>query len=206
MSKRHSILPLVLLILALGTSRAQDSNSPQSPTATPDTAQQPETPPAPAFGQDNPPPPVSENPPISGIDQPGLEPHAAPVSYLQPGVHVTEAADSNVSDTLESSGAHAATRALGSLTLQRLWSNYKLALDFLGGAGYYSAHGIGFKQVEQLNVDQRITWKRGQLGIRDSFSYLPGGNFGGYYGSMSGLGQTLGAGASAGQNVFLGGT
>ena len=38
MRKRHSILPLVLLTLALGTSRAQDSSSPQSPTATPDNA------------------------------------------------------------------------------------------------------------------------------------------------------------------------
>jgi len=206
MSKRHSIFPLVLLTLALGTSRAQDSSNPQSPTATPDTAQQPETPPAPAFGQDNPPAPVSENPPISGIDQPGLEPHAAPLSYLQPGVHVTESADSNVADSLGGSAVHSVTRALGSLTLQRLWSNYKLALDFVGGAGYYSANGIGFKQVEQLDVDQRITWKRGQLGVRDSFSYLPEGNFGGAYGSMSGLGETLGASAGAGQNVFFGGT
>jgi hypothetical protein len=205
MSKRHSILPLMLLTLALGTSRAQDSSSPQSPAATPETAQQPETPPAPAFGQDNAPPPVSENPPISGIDQPGLEPHAAPLSYLQPGVHLTESADSNVSDTLGGSGVHEVTRALGSLTLQRLWSNYKLALDFVGGAGYYGAHGIGFKQVEQLDIDQRITWKRGQLGIRDSFSYLPEGNFGGAYGSMNSLGAMLGGSASAGQNVFLGG-
>jgi hypothetical protein len=206
MIKRHSILPLLLLTLALGTSRAQDSSSPQSPTATQDTAQQPETPPVPAFGQDNPLPPVSENPPISGIDQPGLEPHAAPLSYLQPGVHVTESADSNVSDSLGGSAVHSVTRALGSLTLQRLWSNYKLALDFVGGAGYYSAHGLGFKQVEQLNVDQRITWKRGQLGIRDSFSYLPEGNFGGSYGSMSGLGETLAGGAGGDQNVFFGGS
>src|SRR3981081_2835594 len=205
MRKRHSILPLMLLTLALGMSRAQDSTSPQSPAATPDTAQQPETPPAPGFGQDNPPAPVSENPPISGIDQPGLEPHAAPVSYLQPGLHVSEAADSNVSDSLGGSDFHSVTRALGSLTLQRLWSNYKVALDFVGGAAYFSAYGIGFRQVEQLDVDQRINWKRGQLGIRDSFSYLPEGNFGGAYGSMSSVGEALGAGASAGQNVFFGG-
>jgi hypothetical protein len=87
-----------------------------------------------------------------------------------------------------------------------LWSNYKLALDFVGGAGYYNSHGLGFRQVEQLNVDQRITWKRGQLGIRDSFSNLPEGNFGGSYGSTSGLGGTLAAGAGGGQNVFFGGT
>src|SRR5712671_408615 len=200
MSKRHSILPLMLLTLALGTSRAQDSSSPQSPAAPPDAAQQPETPPVPGFGQENPPAPVSENPPISGIDQPGLEPHAAPLSYLQPGAHLTESVDSNIANTLGGSSVHSVTRALGSLTLQRLWSNYKLALDFVGGAGYYSANSIGFQQVEQLDVDQRITWKRGQLGIRDSFSYLPEGNFGGSYGSMSGLGEVLGGSASAGQN------
>ena len=205
MSKCHSILPLMLLTLALGTSRAQDSSSPQSPAATPDAAQQPETPPAPAFGQDNPPAPVSENPPISGIDQPGLEPHAAPLSYLQPGAHLSESADSNIANTLGGSSLHTVTRALGSLTLQRLWSNYKLALDFIGGAGYYNQHNIGFEQIEQFDVDQRITWKRGQLGVRDSFSYLPEGNFGAAYGSMGGLGAMLGAGASAGQNVFLGG-
>jgi hypothetical protein len=206
MSKRHSIFSLMLLTLALGTSRAQDSSSPQSPAATPDSAQQPETPPVPAFGQENPPPPVSENPPISGIDQPGLEPHAAPLSYLQPGLHLTESADSNIANTLGGSSLHSVTRALGSLTLQRLWSNYKLALDFVGGAGYYSQRRIGFQQLEQLDVDQRITWKRGQLGVRDSFSYLPEGNFGAAYGSLGGLGAALGGGASAGQNVFLGGS
>src|SRR4029077_3588611 len=135
MSKRHSILPLMLLTLALGTSRAQDSGSLQSPAATPDTAQQPETPPAPAFGQDYPPAPVSENPPLSGIDQPGLEPHAAPLSYLQPGLHVTESAASNVADSPGGAAVHSVTRALVSLTLQRLWSNSKLAADFVGGAG-----------------------------------------------------------------------
>lgn len=205
MSKLHSFLPLMLLSLALGTSRAQDSSSPQSPAATPDSTQQPETPPAPAFGQENPPPPVSENPPISGIDQPGLEPHAAPLSYLQPRLHLSESADSNVADTLGGSAFHSVTRALGSVTLQRLWRNYKLALDYVGGAGYYSAHGIGFQQIEQLDVDQRITWKRGQLGVRDSFSYLPEGNFGSAYGGMGGLGGTLGGGAFGGQNVSLGG-
>ena len=34
------------------------------------------------------PPPVSENPPLSGLDLPSLEPHAAPLSYLQPGCDV----------------------------------------------------------------------------------------------------------------------
>ena len=56
--------------------------------------------PAPAFGQETPVPPVSENPPISAIDQPGLEPHAAPESFLLPGLHVSESGDSNIGNSL----------------------------------------------------------------------------------------------------------
>ena len=205
MNNRNGILVLIMLSLVLGMARAQDSDTTPSSAAPQESGQQPETPPPPAFGQENPAPPVSENPPISGIDQPGLEPHAAPLSYLQPGLHLMESADSNVAGTLGSSSVHSVTRGFGSLTLQRLWSNYKLALDFLGGAGYYSSRSIGFQQVEQLNVDQRITWKLWQLGVRDSFSYLPEGNFGGGYGSSTGLGEVLGGGAGN-SNVFLGGS
>jgi len=175
------------MTLPPGVARAQDSSAPPQ-----DGGQQPAAP-APAFGQDNPPTPITENPPISGLDQPGLEPHAAPLSYLQPGAHISETADSNVANSLGSgSGVHSVTRALGSLELQRLWSRYDLALDYLGGVGYYNLRGVGIKQLHQLSVDQRINWKRGQLTVRDSFSYLPEGNFAGGYGSLSATGRALG--------------
>jgi len=89
--------------------------------------------------------------------------------------------------------------------LQRLWSNYDLAIGYVGGVGYYNVAGLGFKQVQQADVDQRITWKRGQVGLRDSFSYLPQGNFAGAYGTFNPEGQT-GGGAITSQNVFLGGS
>jgi len=173
MRKRHSILPLMLFTLCAGHVAAQDSSSPQSPAATPDTAQQPETPPAPAFGQDNPPAPVSENPPISGIDQPGLEPHAAPLSYLQPGAHVSEAADSNVSDSLGGSDFHAVTRALGSLTLQRLWSNYKLALDFVGRCGIFRRLRHRLQASRATGCRSKNYLEAGAVGVRDSLATCP---------------------------------
>ena len=74
------------------------------------------------------------------------------------------------------------------LLFGRLWSNYDLALDYAGGIGYYSANGIGLKLLQQMDVVQKITWKRGQLSLRDSFSYLPEGNFGGAYGSTGSQG------------------
>jgi hypothetical protein len=204
MNKGHIILTLTLTLIAASVAWAQgDENQP------------PASSPAPAFGQDNPVPAVSENPPISAIDQPGLEPHAAPESFLLPGLHFSESADSNVANTLGGSSVSTVTRGLGSLTLQKLWRNYDVAMDYIGGVSYYNRKGVGLEQLQQLDIDNRINWKRGQLAIRDSFSYLPEGSFGfGAYGGggaysagLGGLGAgLLGASAFGGaSNNSLGG-
>jgi len=205
MITRYSIGTVIVLAVALSAARGQDTSTPQVPTppatgagAETNPQQEPGTPPTPAYGQENPPLPITENPPISGLDLPGLESHGAPLSYLQPGVHVTESVDSNVSDALGGSSVHSITRAFGSLTLQRLWSNYDLALDYVGGVGYYDAPGLGAKLVQELDLDQKIKWKRGQLSLKDNFSYLPEGNFGLTYGSVGSQENLLGGG-------FLGG-
>lgn len=183
----------VALSGALVPAWAQDSTS--VPTGeTPQEPQQPQEP-LPAYGQENAPPPVSENPPLSGLDLPNLEPHAAPISYIQPGATFSASADSNVENQLGGGQWGSISRGLGSLTLQRLWSNFDLAADYMGGVGYYDVTGQGLKALQQADVDQKITWKRGQMSLRDSFSYLPEGNFGGAYGSegsqgISSLGTT----------------
>ena len=199
MSKRQSIWIVGMLALAVSGAWAQDSSTPppaepaspgqQEPQATPQA-------PIPAYGQENTPPPISENPPLSGLDLPSLEPHAAPLSYIQPGATFSESADSNVNNTLGNSSFNSISRGLGSVMLKRLWSNYDLGLDYIGGVGYYDVAGQGFKAMQQADVAQKITWKRGELGVRDSFSYLPEGNFGGAYGStgsqgIESLGNTL---------------
>jgi hypothetical protein len=200
MNKGHIILTLTLTVFAGSVAWAQDDQQPA---------------PAPAFGQENPAPTVSENPPISAIDQPGLEPHAAPESFLVPGLHFSESVDSNVGNTLGGSSVGSVSRALGSLTLQKLWKSYDVAMDYIGGVSYYDQSGIGLQQLQQFDIDNRINWKRGQLAIRDSFSYLPEGAFGfGAYGGggayNAGLGSMggglLGSSAFGGQtSAFTGG-
>jgi len=196
MSKRESIGTLVVMVLALSAAWGQDSSVPPPDTSSNSNPQQP----VPAFGTDNPAPPVNENPPISGLDLPNLEPHAAPLNYLQAGGHLAESLDSNVANTLGASSFNTITRALGSLELQRLWSHYDLALDYLGGVGYYSEQGLGFKQIEELGLNQKLTWKRGQLSLRDAFSYQPEGTFGSPYGSVANTGAGL-----SGLGGYLGG-
>jgi hypothetical protein len=195
MSKLQSIWTLGMLAFALSGAWAQDSSTPP-PAAPPSTepaaqsGQQEPAPqqPVPAYGQENAPPPVSENPPLSGLDLPSLEPHAAPLSYLQPGATVSESADSNAGNIPGGTGFTSVSRALGSMTVKRLWSNYDLAADYMGGIGYYTLRGQGLKSLQQGDFDQKITWKRGVLSARDSFSYLPEGNFGGAYGSLGSQG------------------
>jgi hypothetical protein len=200
MSRRRHIWTIGILAWALsGSAWAQDST-----TQPADNAPQGQQEPVPAYGQENAPPTVSENPPISGLDLPSLEPHAAPLSYLQPGATVSESADSNAGNGLGNNSFTSVTRALGSLTLRRLWSNYDLALDYVGGFGYYTLQGQGAKLLQQMDVQQKIMWKRGQLGLRDSFSYLPEGNFGASYGSLGSEGIGSLGGTSFGG--FFGGT
>jgi hypothetical protein len=201
MSRRRIIWVMGMLVMALGIANAQDTSAPAA-SASGQAEQQPG--PVPAYGQDNTPLTTTENPPLSGIDLPSLEPNAAPLSYLQPGATVSETVDSNALN-LVGSGAHVSsiTRALGSLTLRRLWSHYDLALDYVGGAAFYGLHGQGAKLLQQMDVDQKITWRRGALSLRDSFSYLPEGNFGASYGSAGSMG--IGSLGNASFGAFFGG-
>jgi len=183
MNKGHILMTLTLTLIGVSVAWAQsDQNQPPAP------------PPVPAFGQENPLPEVSENPPISAIDQPGLDPHAAPESFLLPGLHFSESVDSNAANELGQSSVSPITRAMGSLTLQKLWRSYDVAMDYIGGVDYGNQDVGGLEQVEQFDIDNRINWKRGQLAIRDSFSYLPEGTFGfGAYGGSGAYNSSLGS-------------
>lgn len=202
MNKGYIILTLTLILIVGSAVWAQD----QQPA--------PASPPIPE--QDaNAAPTVNENPPISAIDQPGLEPHIAPESFLLPGLHFSESVESNVGNTSAGSSLSSVTSGLGSLMLQKLWRNYAVAMDYIGGVAYYDQKGLGVQQLQQFDIDNRVRWKRGWLGIRDAFSYLPEGTFGfGAYGSggaysagMGSMGSSLlGGGAFGGQtNAFSGG-
>jgi hypothetical protein len=181
MNRRQIVGIIGMTVFAVGMVWAQDN---ATPVSDPQAPQQP----VPAYGQENAPPPISENPPLSGLDLPSLQEHAAPLSYLQPGATFSESGSTNIGNTLGGSSFGSITRGLGTLTLKRLWSHYDLALDYIGGAAYYNRGGIGWRQLQNLGIAQKIEWKRGQLSLRDNFSYLPEGNFGAGYGSLGSVG------------------
>jgi hypothetical protein len=197
-----SICVGIFLALALGMGWAQVSD----PQAPPDTSQSPAGAPAAAIGPNT--PTTSDNPPISSLDSPSLEPLSPARSFLQPGLHVSQSVDSNVSNAPGSSAARGVTRALGSLELQRLWANYQTSLDYIGGGAFYSGSSRTTTQLHQFEFDQRILWRTGQLSLRDSFSYFPEGSFGyGAYGGAGSIGGLSGgglAGGGLGGSTFFG--
>src|SRR6266404_9860168 len=153
-----------------------------------------------------------ENPPLSGLDSPSFEPGFGARSYLLFKAQLSEAADTNPTSNLGSSGSiRQVTQGLGSLNLQKLWKARQLAVDYAGGAyAYHGKNGRTF-QTLALSADQRFLWRTGQLALRDSFSYLPQGSFGfssfggaGAFNGGGGLGG-LGGGVTSGGGIAGGG-
>jgi hypothetical protein len=145
---------------------------------------------------------MSENPPLSGLDQPSFEPGFGTRSYLAPKVELSEAVDSNGLGNFSSSNVTESTRALGSLELQKLWKLHPLDVDYVGGVDWYTGANGRVYQVHSLSATQRFLWRTGQLALRDSFSYLPEGTFG--FGSFGGAGA-FGGGGLGGPGGGLGG-
>ncbi|HEX4425993.1 MAG TPA: hypothetical protein VH079_11370 [Terriglobales bacterium] len=211
MKKQISIYVLLFVAMSLGTVWAQTDSG------QPDTGQQPAAP-APALGQDSTPAQSIANPPLSSLDQPALEPGVAARSFLIPGIHLMDTADTDLSgDLVGKDPVRSVTRALGSLALQKLWKNYDLDIDYAGGVALYENFTRTASQIHSLDVDQRMRWRTGQLSLRDSFTDMPEGIFGysafggaegynlGGFGNVGGI-QDAGGGSffSAGQYGSLG--
>jgi hypothetical protein len=182
-STRWAVAALVLLSF-----RALAQNG-----ASADAPAQQNPPPAPAYGQANPSVMTGQNPPISALDAPSLEPNLQPRSMLVGGVVASEALDTNIDDTAGSDSVHSVTRLLGGLAMQRLWERYNFAAAYVGGVGFYPNASPVTRQIQELQAQQSVLWKTGQASLRDSFSYLPEGSFGaGAYGGASGFQLGLG--------------
>ncbi len=208
-AQKTCVMSLVLVALTPLSAWAQDdTTAPQNPAGTDQSAngstQPDQTAPAPAFGSSVTIPSATENPPISGLDQPSLEPGAVTRSFFAPGAILSQSGDSNIAGAFGSanneSGAAGITRALGGLTLQRIWNRYETDLQYIGGGIFYEGANHSATQTHEAEFAQRAMWRTGQLAFRDSVSYLPEGSFGnGSYGGASALQSGLaGLGAEAG--------
>lgn len=210
MKNPYPIYVLLFVAIAMGSGWAQadsgqqPADSSQQPAG---TGQQPSAP-APALGADMTAQSI-ENPPLTSLDQPALEPGLAARSFFIPGLHIINTADTNLSGDLVGTDAiRSVTRALGSLELQRLWKNYDLYINYAGGVALYENFSRNAAQIHALDINQRMRWRTGQLSFRDTFSDLPEGTFG--YSAFGGAGnynlggfQNVGGIQDAGGGAFF---
>jgi hypothetical protein len=146
---------------------------------------------------------MTENPPLSGLDEPTFEPGYGARSYLAPKAEVSESVDSNGANDFSKTGITTTSRALGSVELQKLWKMHPLAVDYVGGVDWYNGPRSRVYQVHSLAATQRFLWRTGQFALRDSFSYLPEGAFG--FGSFGGSAGAYGGGGLGGGGLGGGG-
>lgn len=196
---------LLMFLLVVPGVWAQNSNDePQTESAQTGTAA------APAAGQQPAPPSVSDFPPLSGLDEPALEPNVSARSFLVYGAQASQFADTNAGNSLNrnSMPVTGVTHLLGTAAVQRMWERYQMGLDYVGGGSIYAGNVRQNGQVHEINFDARALWRTGALTLRDSASYLPDGTFGGSFGGAGGLAGTglgeVGAGGlgGAGGNRF----
>lgn len=167
-------------MLAFGVCAAAQDNSPQGPA------------PAPAFGQSA---PVlnPDNPPISGLDEPGLKMKVASRSFISPAIQVGETADTDENNRLGTYQVEPVSHVLGALDLQKFWPKSDLILEYLGGGAFETSPKYEVKQLEALGFEGVTRWRTGYLELRDSFSYVPDGAFDAQTGEgLPGLGIALG--------------
>jgi hypothetical protein len=185
-----------LALLVFGTSicvAAQDNPPSQPPAA-----------PAPAFGQ-NAPVLNPENPPVSGLDEPGLELRTATRSFIAPALQVSESADTNGGNQLGRTGLDSITHVLGALDLQQFWPKSDLFLEYLGGGAFYSSP-YDAKQLQAVGLEAVTRWRTGQVTLRDSFNYLPDGSFQIGFGGDPGLNLATGGMGTGGAGGGLPGS
>jgi hypothetical protein len=186
MIPKHWIRLVLIVCLPLTTATAQNSG---------DSTGQPSVPPSAAL--------TPEDPPATGLDQSPLGSTFLSRSFVALGGHVSQGVDSNVGQTPGGSSLDGETHAAGSIMLQKFGRNTFTAFDYVGGIVYYPSYDPAFSQVQQVDGEQKFLWKRGQLTLRDQFSYLPEGNFG--FGAFGDTGTTaLGLGSIGPQSGVLG--
>ncbi|HEX6505109.1 MAG TPA: hypothetical protein VF011_17845 [Terriglobales bacterium] len=182
-------------------SASQDADVQQS--------QAPTTGAPPAMGQEPPPSLSSDFPPLSGLDEPTLEPNVLARSYFSYGAQVGQSADTNASNSLRRGATVTGiTHVLGTAALEKLWPTFESALSYAGGGAFYTGGFRTNTQVHALSLDLRYKWRTGALAIRDRATYLPegtfGGGFGGVGGALGGLGGGVGAGEGGNRFLFFG--
>jgi hypothetical protein len=164
----------MFLVVALGTGWSQSNGGePSAGGEVQISVPQPDLGPAPQ---------ATETSPTPSADQASVETQpASPRSHLLVGIHASEGGESDP-DWIsgDSSQVSSVTNLLGNFNLLKVRRRSETAIDYAGGDTLYSSYSslkLYNQQSQKLNGDQSFLWPRGQLAVKDSFSYVGKGDF-----------------------------
>jgi hypothetical protein len=121
-------------------------------------------------------------------------------SYWQPRFDLTGSADSNALASTTQSGWTTYTSLMGGIDLHRISGNSELALNYAGGGTISNDGAIGNAMVHDLQLSDKISFRRSAITLIDQLGYLPETSFG--YGGLGGI-ALPGGGTVGVQNGFL---
>jgi hypothetical protein len=137
--------------------------------------------------------------PLTGVEDFSLGSPGGGRSYLVPSFRITQGFDTNNLDQAGSSNFNHQSNVNASVQLQRIWSRYTLAANYVVGGVMYSGQNGARSPVHNMILSQTIQGRRWSALISDTFGYLPESAFGlGGFGGVGGIGPL--PGSSLGNN------
>jgi hypothetical protein len=138
---------------------------------------------------------IPDTTPLSGVEPISLGRAPLTHNYLQPQFKIFSTADSDELSANGNSGWGDFTSFIGGLDLHDQSGISNLMLSYLGGGTIAIGGTAGDSVLQQLGLNESLTWRRAQVTFIDQFSLLPESSFG--YGGLGG-GVALPGGGSIG--------
>jgi hypothetical protein len=120
-------------------------------------------------------------------------------NYIIPRVNIFASADSNGLGSAGGTGWEASTSLVGGVDVYKASERSTLMLNYLGGGSFSNNSEIGNAVIQQLGVNEKLTWRRVTLTLIDQLAYIPESSFG--YNGFSGI-PLPGGGSTGLQNGF----
>ena len=99
-------------------------------------------------------------------------------SFWQPLFNLTSTLDTNPLATNHTSGLTAWSSFYGGLDLRRVSRRSELILNYLGGGLISSNGSANDSLIQQLELGEKLSWRRSAISFFDLLSYLPETSFG----------------------------
>src|SRR6202008_4491905 len=88
-----------------------------------------------------------DSPPVSSLDEAGLDMRSSSRSFVSYGLSASETADRNANNALGKQGYSSVTHLLGALDLQRFYAKTDFFAEYVGGGAFYSDAKRDFSQL-----------------------------------------------------------